>query len=444
MPAQIRFPYYRLDLASFYAVGRTWQLSAKGCAPLKNPQAAILMERQPPPLPGEKAAAKADAKAAKEQAAAAKALAAADKVRAKGQQAAQAGGVQAEKTAFKVADNQNKSEQPGEECKAPPPFDMLDLPDAMERMGWPVASKLSRRWFNGRKHRIPADTPASFAYPPDMVDTKTVTLDFILKYQKAREKFDDLVLNRIYTAAALDTLKIKTGNVVGKPFTDGRIPYSSDLDTLTYCGSDIQKLDNLFRFQRSNVSNFDTLNGRFLTDLTASLANFDLNVAVANASIKAERYYSYPNGAPAVFCCQFHVEVTHVYVYARDSYSFADGMGQKASQYLGHWNHTGVILVLEALAADRANRYGIDIELGSTPSQPMPGPVDTLQGWFSEMRKQDVYYPVRNRDYSTWREKFNRGGDFLILTEPKKIKLPNPIKFAMEELCRPAPQPSGR
>jgi hypothetical protein len=181
-----------------------------------------------------------------------------------------------------------------------------------------------------------------------------------------------------------------------------------------------------------------------LTDLTASLANFDLSVAIANASINAERYHSYPKGVPYVFCCQFHVEVTHIYVYARDSYSFADNMGQKASQYLGHWNRTGVILVLEALAADRANRYGIDIELGSPPSTPMLGPVDTLLGWFSNMRKQAVYYPVRNRDYSTWREKFNRGGDFLILTKPKKIKLPKPIKFTMEELCRPAPQPSGR
>lgn len=102
-----------------------------------------------------------------------------------------------------------------------------------------------------------------------------------------------------------------------------------------------------------------------------------------------------------------------------------------------------MILVLEAVAADRANHYGIDIELGSTPTEPMLGPVDTLKGWFGQMRKQDVYYPVHNRDYSTWREKFNRGGDFVIFTKPIKIKLPKPIKFTTDETCRPAPQPSG-
>jgi hypothetical protein len=258
MPAQIRIPYYRLDLASFYALGRTWQLSAKGCAPLKTPQAFILMERKPQPLPGERAAEKAAAKAAKAHAAAEKAQAEAERVRDKGQKAAQADGVKAEKTAFTVANDQIKSKHPVEECKAPPPFDMLDLPDGMEQMGFNVAAKLARRWFNGRKHKIPVDTPASFVYPPDMVDTKTVTLDFILKYKKAREKFDELILNRIYTGAALDTLKVKTGNIVGKPFIDGRVPYSGDLETFAYCGGDIQKLDNLFRFQRSNVSNFDT------------------------------------------------------------------------------------------------------------------------------------------------------------------------------------------
>jgi hypothetical protein len=140
-----------------------------------------------------------------------------------------------------------------------------------------------------------------------------------------------------------------------------------------------------------------------------------------------------------VYCCLPHVEVTHIYVYAQDSYSFGDITRQKASQYLGHWNRNGVILVPAAVASDRANRYGIDIQWRDSPQSAdgFDKPVDTLKGMFGEMRKQDVYYPVRNGDYSKWRAKFNRGGDFLIFTKPKKIQLPKPIKFTLGEICKP-------
>jgi hypothetical protein len=122
------------------------------------------------------------------------------------------------------------------------------------------------------------------------------------------------------------------------------------------------------------------------------------------------------------------------------AYSFADISGEKASQYLGHWNRNGVILVTAAAVSDRVNRYGFDIECGSAPYEVdgFDRPVDTLRGLFGTMRKQNVYYPVHNRDYSVWRKKFNRGRDFLIFTKPKKIKLLKPIQFTLEEICRPS------
>jgi hypothetical protein len=398
------------------------------------------MERRPPYLPGEKALLakqatekrKADAEKAKRRKAEQKAE----------PQQPRPETAKIEKVALKAANEQAKDEQPVEKCKAPPPFDMLDLPDAMDKMGFVVGAKLSRWWFNGRKHQLSSD-PA-YVYPPDMVDTKTVTLDFVLKYKKVREKYDEFINKQIYSDGAVRTLKEKVYELLGKRFIDEGVARSGNLDAISYSGGDIQMLHKGFQFQSVEVSSFDTLYGRFLTDLTASLANFRLIAAIANARVYTEKYYNYPRAASALYCCKSHVEVTHVYVYARDSYSFADIKDQKASQYLGHWNRTGVILVLEALAADRANRYGIDIEWGSVPAEPMLGPVDTLQGWFRKLRKQDVYYSVHNRDYSIWREKFSRGGDFLIFTKPVRIKLPRPIKFTTEETCKPAPPPSGR
>jgi hypothetical protein len=187
------------------------------------------------------------------------------------------------------------------------------------------------------------------------------------------------------------------------------------------------------------VSNLDTLDGTFgLTDLTASLANFSFVAAIANAQVRTEKYYNYPKGVAPVFCCQSTVEVTHIYVYVRDSYSFAGKPGKKASRYLGHWNRNGVILVPAAVASDLAANYGNDVQWGNGPytEDGFDKPVDILKGLFGETRKQDVYYPVRNSDYHKWREKFAQGGDFVIYTEPTKIKLPKPIKFTLDEICK--------
>ena len=52
------------------------------------------------------------------------------------------------------------------------------------------------------------------------------------------------------------------------------------------------------------------------------------------------------------------------------------------------------------------------------------------------LAEKDVYYPVRNRDYRNWRKAKGRGGDFLIMTVPKLIKLDQPIVLDMEEVCK--------
>ena len=50
--------------------------------------------------------------------------------------------------------------------------------------------------------------------------------------------------------------------------------------------------------------------------------------------------------------------------------------------------------------------------------------------------EKDVYYPIRNRDYRQWRAKHQRGGDFLIITETKLVKLDQPIVLDMPEVCQ--------
>nr|WP_124982125.1 DUF6402 family protein [Ralstonia solanacearum] len=82
---------------------------------------------------------------------------------------------------------------------------MLDLPPAMEKMGFYTAAKVARRWFNGRKY-ILSSAPGA-AYPDDMVETKIVSLSFTLKYKKSKIKYEKLVNEDIYAENALNTAK---------------------------------------------------------------------------------------------------------------------------------------------------------------------------------------------------------------------------------------------
>ena len=65
-------------------------------------------------------------------------------------------------------------------------------------------------------------------------------------------------------------------------------------------------------------------------------------------------------------------------------------------------------------------------------------PVDKRTGMFRKLLEKDVYYPVYNKFYNDWREKHNRGGDFMIYSKPQFFKLKKPIILKLETICRPS------
>jgi hypothetical protein len=174
MPAQIRIPYYRLDFAGFFALQRTWELfdKTRGCKPLNNPQAAILMERKPPPLPGTKPPEAKKAEKPKHEPKAAEKGPEAKKPEPSPSGVAGAQSANAAQP-LKVSNAQVKGALPVEVCKPPPPFDI-------------------------------------YVYPDDMMDTNIVSLDFVLKYPKARTKYEHLIRSAIYNEAATKAIKKKS------------------------------------------------------------------------------------------------------------------------------------------------------------------------------------------------------------------------------------------
>jgi hypothetical protein len=134
-----------------------------------------------------------------------------------------------------------------------------------------------------------------------------------------------------------------------------------------------------------------------------------------------------------------------VWVYAKDSYSFQDPGA--SSQYLGHWNKKGVIVLPMAVAAS--------VGMSATAAAIKPYSKDAaklinalrVEFWNEDvslyavdvgrsLAEKDVYVPIYNRHLRQWRDQHQRGGDLLIMTEPKLIKLQQPIVIDMPEVCK--------
>lgn len=333
--------------------------------------------------------------------------------------------------------------------KPPKPFDLYDIPAALKTAGFTVAAKLAQKWLDAPAYSAYDNDEHSNTteqrYPSDKVDLTSVSLGWLRDQPKIEERYQAL-LKKITSTTAVNELR--------KNLTKHLATYSHrshDLNTREHCQGDWQTVHALFQFQLESVSMLDTLTDTLgMTDVTAAMANFNFYAAMAYASITSTVYNRYNTPTGTQRCSKSTVQVSHIWVYAKDSYSFHDG-GQ-SSQYLGHWNKKGVIVLPAAVAASVGMKKISDATKDDNISYPRKKVLDWLNAkrfelWNEDhadfpmdigrsLAEKDIYYPVRNRDYRNWRQVKGRGGDFLIMSEPKLIKLDRPIVLDMAEVCR--------
>lgn len=407
---------------------------ADGCRPVKA-QAEISMDKNPPPLPGAKPPPEPKPPAPPPQPPQVKLS----------KEAAEAQRKQEAEQAAKEKAEADKKKEEEEACPPPPPpFDMLDIPDGMDAMGFKYAAKLARRWFNGRANVIPDSFDGVLA--SEFVDTDTIKLGWVLGFDGVIKRYHHLMdpgmdpagtRENVYNNRARSTLLDKFRQFLAGPNNC----YSGTLNTLAECRNDPQALHQRFQFQRVGVSTFDMAGIMTpVNDLVASLANFSVYAAVATADITTEEYNRYDSGDWRS-CTHSIVEISHVYVYVKDVYSFNDKSESPVSQYLGHWNRHGVIILRRAALADLASNSKIKYpyENGNEPVEdypPLPEHLDKPVDTGSKQLKKEVFYPVRNRDFRRWRKLKKRGGDFLIFSAPERIKLHQPIILDLGEVCK--------
>ena len=330
-------------------------------------------------------------------------------------------------------------------AQLPKPFDLYDIPSAMKAAGFAVSAKLSQRWLDGRAYTAYGSNDTEGRFDSDMIDLTTVSLNWLRDHAKIEARYQAL-LGKLDTEPAQKVLQTIFSNYLAN-----QSPGSHDLNTREKHQGDWQSVHAKFQFQLEPVSTLDTLTDTLgMTDITTAMANFAFYAAVARAKITGTRYNRYNTPKGTQQCSQSTVQITHVWIYAKDSYSFHDEGA--SSQYLGHWNKNGVIVLPMAVAASVGMKevavatrgvYTFEfqtsiikwfnaqrIELWN--DEVLRLPMDIGRTW----SEKDVYYPVRNIDYRNWRNQHQRGGDFLIMTEPKLIKLEKPITLNMPEVCK--------
>ncbi|KPX16489.1 Uncharacterized protein ALO71_01190 [Pseudomonas amygdali pv. dendropanacis] len=99
-------------------------------------------------------------------------------------------------------------ERDAEDKEKLPEFDLQDIPLAMDKIGWPTAAKIAKRWFASPKH-IYNDQPNSV----QPIDDTTVTLKWAFKYGSVAEKFNELIEEKIILKKQLQVLNKKSSSM---------------------------------------------------------------------------------------------------------------------------------------------------------------------------------------------------------------------------------------
>jgi hypothetical protein len=288
------------------------------------------------------------------------------------------------------------------------PFDIQEIPAAMDKLGWKFAARLMRKWFSGELNYVTDDesdkkhiNQLGQPFPQSMIDTNMIKMDWILSFPRARRKFEDLLsLAFIQSDHAHKELRKILERCLAADC-------KYRVDGWEAAGRDIQQLHQQFQFQNIGVdtSMWDkaVLLGRTNTsavgvpdDLAGALGSFGLYAALGHAKFEW------------VTTKRVKVTVTHIIVYMKDAYSFYDRSSITGSQYLGHWNRGGVLLV---------------------PAKP-DDPLAKVNDWFKypvatnwPWKNSNVYYPIQNKDFREWQQKHRQGGDILLFSDPKTVQL---------------------
>ena len=256
---------------------------------------------------------------------------------------------------------------------------LTDLPGAMDKMGWKVAPKLMRRWLSAPAWEMPSNVKIDRIDPrglaPSQVDIGTVTMDWALGYPQVKEAYD-LLLATWNTPDGVKLLRRRLRDAGWKNGTF-RLGDLSQTTPVVDATSQINFLP--FGSKRDTID-----------DMKGTLANAQLKLAISG---RVARNWLEQD-------C-FLVEELGIYVH--DTYEFIDG---SITQPLGIWSE---------------DRCLSKVEMAKW----------LVMGWPTNVIFYPGFVPVFNNDFNRYRTKRGYGGDFVVYSDIKRIKLSKPVKIKL-------------
>ena len=237
---------------------------------------------------------------------------------------------------------------------------LTNIPAIMRANKWPRGADLMESWF-GRHVAI--------APKYGMADTTTITMKWVLAFPRAKEAFDQLFKDKIWTNAP------------------ARKQIATMLRSKGMLGFGARSFGDLGA--RVEVQDCDYINFRVVgfsmmdsDDMSAALGNFLFRVVVAG-SVTGPPPAAKGASAPATVP-RYKVTVTEVGIYIADSYDF------NGDQPLGFWN-------------EKKNTMSMINPFAGTAAS--------------------------NADFRAWRTANKMGGDFRVLSDVHRVVLPVPDTF---------------
>ncbi|PHM27501.1 DUF6402 family protein [Xenorhabdus budapestensis] len=244
-------------------------------------------------------------------------------------------------------------------------FYLNQIPDAMEKMGWEMAPKLMRHWFNTKpaytfteEVKTKYVTGKAIDIPNERINDSIIKMQWALKYKQPKDVMDVLI-NGWASNAGIDQLKIQLEKEGGKK-TLGYEKDIREIDTLSVVNS------------RRFGSKFDTID-----DWYGAMGNSNMKVAVKGHVDKLNN--------KDVFVTE------QIGMYLKDTYDFVG-----SNEPLGIWSKNGILDKVSSV--DYAALYAS----GS---------------WMVLWIKYNGYVPVINDSFRKWQKKHNEGGDFMVFSD---------------------------
>lgn len=287
--------------------------------------------------------------------------------------------------AFDAVSGSSRKQKPEYQTKI---FQLRDIPGVMRsKLGWPVAASLMERWFNGAPLALPLDVKRSAEgnrlsqLPPALIDETIVTMAWALKFSRVQAAVAHLQANWA-SPAGIGLLKRRI--VRELPQRIGQCWRFGNLNQPAKVLDDLSQVNFVGVGKTSDP----------MDDFYGAMGESQLKLAASGIVISSSGVTS--------------VEIDELGFYLRDAYDFNDS--SFISQPLGCWGFNGVECGI-------STRLSIEIE-------------DTIAD-IDPKDAANLKYYVKNSDFQKWRNKNNKGGDFMVVSDVHRVRLAIPQKFTI-------------